>query len=110
MVRADIAAAQPLIGNLDSFDALKAEYVSNEKFVNKIEVIVADFVCIRAEMFLQSLSTAYRGIRRSRGDGQCFFRSLLFRLFEYFTRGDVKATDTPAGKLFSQVFAYTRPT
>ena len=32
---------------------------------------------------IQNLSTSYCGIRRARGDGNCFFRSFIFALFEH---------------------------
>uniref|UniRef100_A0A061QL51 ubiquitinyl hydrolase 1 n=1 Tax=Tetraselmis sp. GSL018 TaxID=582737 RepID=A0A061QL51_9CHLO len=48
-------------------EALKEEYASgSEVFLSKIE----------------SLAAAYRGVRRARGDGNCFFRSFIFGFLE----------------------------
>lgn len=61
-----VRATQIQVGDLDNIMVLKEEYAANAAFLPKID----------------ALYQKYRGIRRSRGDGNCFYRSFLFRYFE----------------------------
>ena len=65
--RATEAEARPYVGDLEPLSALKAEYENGSQvFVAKID----------------SLADKYSGIRRARGDGNCFFRSFIFGYLE----------------------------
>jgi len=66
-IRASEAERRPYVGDKEELQALKAEYQSGSQvFVHKIE----------------SLGKQYSGIRRARGDGNCFFRSFVFGYLE----------------------------
>ncbi|GAA5990439.1 hypothetical protein JCM10908_007373 [Rhodotorula pacifica] len=74
--RADLAAQlrdeqsrrAPLVGQLEPLDNLREEYKRGSSvFVNKIERLVLD---------------GWTGIRRTRGDGDCFYRAFVFSLLE----------------------------
>jgi len=54
------------IGKFESFDTLKEELQGNPNFIKKIP----------------ELETRYKGLRRVRGDGNCFFRGFMFRYLE----------------------------
>ena len=65
------ANKSPLIGNKRSIDTLMDEYVAgNEVFKAKIT----------------TLASTYGSIRRSRGDGNCFFRSFIFSYLEHLVQ------------------------
>lgn len=67
-LRDDEAKNRPLVGDKEPLSALAAEYESGSAtFQEKIE----------------HLSSDYSAIRRSRGDGNCFFRCFLFALLEH---------------------------
>ena len=60
--RATEAEARPYVGEKEPLSALKAEYEhGSQVFVAKID----------------SLAPSYSGIRRARGDGNCFYRSVM---------------------------------
>ena len=64
------AEAQPLIAPFEAgFESLKREYkdASSGLFVHGLQVLE---------------KRRYRGFRRVRGDGNCFFRGFMFRLVE----------------------------
>uniref|UniRef100_A0A7S1SSY6 Ubiquitin thioesterase n=1 Tax=Tetraselmis chuii TaxID=63592 RepID=A0A7S1SSY6_9CHLO len=66
-IRASEAEGRPLVGEKEPLQALKAEYgAGSAVFVKKIE----------------SLMDRYSGIRRARGDGNCFYRSFVFGYLE----------------------------
>mmetsp|Transcript_25309 Transcript_25309/g.70775 ORF Transcript_25309/g.70775 Transcript_25309/m.70775 type:complete len:297 (-) Transcript_25309:377-1267(-) len=66
-IRATEAQRLPYVGDLEELSALKAEYeAGSQVFVQKIE----------------SLAKQYSGVRRARGDGNCFFRSFIFGYLE----------------------------
>lgn len=68
IIRAEEAQKIGLIGSVEPLDALKAEYESGSQvFVKKIE----------------SLAQSYACMRRTRGDGNCFFRSFIFSYLEH---------------------------
>lgn len=73
-IRAEVKAAQPVVGELESPDVLLEEYADNAAFQPKIG----------------DLAVKYRAIRRSRGDGQCFYRSFLVALGEQFVQAGVQ--------------------
>ena len=66
-IRAAIAASQPLVGAKESFSSLQEQYADNPRFLYK----------------LQTGSARYSHIRRVRGDGSCYYRSLLFAVLEF---------------------------
>eukprot|EP00882_Tetradesmus_deserticola_P016631 GHRQ01017771.1.p3 GENE.GHRQ01017771.1~~GHRQ01017771.1.p3 ORF type:complete len:103 (+),score=19.02 GHRQ01017771.1:386-694(+) len=60
--------SKPYIGDKESLDALKAEYMNGSQvFVAKIS----------------NLQQQYGGMRRTRGDGNCFFRSFIYGYLEW---------------------------
>ncbi|GAB4821136.1 hypothetical protein N2152v2_008182 [Parachlorella kessleri] len=66
----------PLVGDREPLEALQAEYAAGSPvFVQKIE----------------KLKASYGSIRRSRGDGNCFFRSLIFAYLESLIAGHDEA-------------------
>ncbi|TFY76962.1 hypothetical protein EWM64_g7052 [Hericium alpestre] len=68
---------RPLIASVAPMDVLRAEYENgSQSFVKQIE-------------FLQK--QGYHGIRRTRGDGDCFYRSLAFAYIERI----MNASDRP---------------
>ncbi len=77
----------PLIGDIEPLQALEAEYRSgNEIFLAKIA----------------QLRRGYSAIRRTRGDGNCFFRSFVFAYVEQILRtGDVAERDRAIGRLMA---------
>lgn len=62
----EIAANQPIISDFLQFEALEVEYAENRGFLLKIPY----------------LTRKYRGFRKVRGDGNCFYRGFLFSLLE----------------------------
>ncbi|KAH9980568.1 peptidase C65 Otubain-domain-containing protein [Russula compacta] len=71
-------ATDPLIAELAPLATLRAEYEgSSEPFVKQIDFLI---------------NQGYQGIRRSRGDGDCFYRSIVFAYIErIFSQEDKKA-------------------
>ncbi|KAF9649555.1 cysteine proteinase [Thelephora ganbajun] len=64
----DAVPDQPLIGPLTSMSTLRAEYKEGSRsFVDQIDYLI---------------SQGYVSIRRARGDGDCFYRSLAFGFIE----------------------------
>ena len=59
--------AQSATGNIENPSILLQEYKDNPSFLPKI----------------QQLCVKYTGIRRSRGDGNCFYRSVAFQVLNY---------------------------
>ncbi len=67
----------PLVGDRQPLDALAAEYeAGSQVFVTKIH----------------TLEQQYIAVRRTRGDGNCFFRSFLFAYLEPMAAGRNAAT------------------
>jgi ubiquitin thioesterase protein OTUB1 len=64
--REEVAASAPLIGDIEPLSSLEAEYAdagpAGAVFISKI----------------RGLAPRYPALRRARGDGNCFFRSVLF--------------------------------
>ncbi|KAL4527320.1 hypothetical protein Ndes2526B_g08977 [Nannochloris sp. 'desiccata'] len=75
----------PLIGDIEPLQALEAEYRSgNDIFLAKIA----------------ALRRGYSAIRRTRGDGNCFFRSFVFAYLEQILRtGDLAERNRAVGRL-----------
>lgn len=61
-------AAQPATGAREPLTVLLSEYRDNPSFHGKIAQLVA--------------KPEYTGVRRSRGDGNCFYRSVAFQLLD----------------------------
>jgi len=60
------AESVPLVGPQVSLDVLKTQYAGNAGFLPKVE----------------SLEKRFLGLRRTRPDGNCFYRAYLFGIFE----------------------------
>ncbi|KAH9976866.1 peptidase C65 Otubain-domain-containing protein [Lactifluus volemus] len=68
VIDSTVQSTNPLMAELMPMSVLRAEYEeSSEAFIKQID-------------FLSS--QGYEGIRRSRGDGDCFYRSLIFAYIE----------------------------
>lgn len=68
MLDSSTSSSRPLIASVASLDVLREEYENgSQSFVKQIE-------------YLQSQD--FHGIRRTRGDGDCFYRSLAFAYIE----------------------------
>ncbi|KAG2448866.1 hypothetical protein HYH02_006216 [Chlamydomonas schloesseri] len=66
-IRAEQAKVSEYVGQEENLDALKAEYENgNQNFVQKIS----------------KLGERYRTFRRTRGDGNCFFRGFIYAYLE----------------------------
>jgi hypothetical protein len=75
----------PLVGGMENLDALEAEYSAGSR------VFVAKIGALRA---------SYTYIRRTRGDGNCFFRSFVFGYLESILRSnDFKERDRAIERL-----------
>ena len=55
-----------VVSDLQKMDVLIDEYANNQGFLNK----------------LLEIKKTYSNIRRVRRDGSCFYRSILFKIFE----------------------------
>jgi ubiquitin thioesterase protein OTUB1 len=66
-LKQDINNTTPFVSDLLDLAILKAEYSEN-KF----------------EVCFDALYTRFKQVRRLRRDGNCFYRALLFQLFEHF--------------------------
>uniref|UniRef100_A0A6T1A9U3 ubiquitinyl hydrolase 1 n=1 Tax=Alexandrium monilatum TaxID=311494 RepID=A0A6T1A9U3_9DINO len=60
------AESVPLVGPQDSLELLKAQYADNAGFLPKV----------------QALEQRFASMRRTRPDGNCFYRAYLFGIFE----------------------------
>ncbi|KAI9430852.1 cysteine proteinase [Lactarius indigo] len=68
LLDSSISSTIPLMAELVPLTVLRAEYEgSSDSFVKQIDFLI---------------SKGYEGIRRSRGDGDCFYRSLAFAYIE----------------------------
>ena len=66
-LRTEIELTTPLISEDFKIDVLIEEYKNNEEYSKSIE----------------NITKKYKYIRKVRRDGNCFYRSFIFRLFEY---------------------------
>ena len=78
-ITAEVKAAQPLLGAREALSSLRGEYAGTP-FAARLE----------------TLSGTFRGLRRSRGDGSCFYRSLLAALGERLVQAGVVAPGCPS--------------
>lgn len=62
-----VSSITPLMAELVPLTVLRAEYEGSDSFIKQIDFLSAQ---------------GYDGIRRSRGDGDCFYRSLVFAYME----------------------------
>ncbi|SPO32415.1 uncharacterized protein UTRI_02972 [Ustilago trichophora] len=63
-LRAESLSGQPLISSVEPIEVLQAEYASNDAFLGKIN-------------WLKN-QAGFIGIRRAKGDGDCFYRAFAF--------------------------------
>ena len=70
----DEVRAQPLVSDAEGLADLRAAYVDNPVFETKL----ADF------------ATKYGAIRRTRGDGSCYYRSFLISVGEHLVAARVR--------------------
>ena len=66
-IRKEIEETTPLISENFNISKLIEEYKSNEEYSKSVE----------------NISEKYKSIRKIRRDGNCFYRSFIFRLFEH---------------------------
>jgi ubiquitin thioesterase protein OTUB1 len=66
MIRLEMEAESPLIGDLFDISLLLDEFVNNSGFYIKV----------------QNLHNKYNKYRKTRRDGSCFYRALAFSVFE----------------------------
>ncbi|SNX82138.1 uncharacterized protein MEPE_00844 [Melanopsichium pennsylvanicum] len=63
-LKAESTSAQPLISSVEPIEVLSQEYANNEAFLGKIEWLKNE--------------AGFIGIRRAKGDGDCFYRAFAF--------------------------------
>ena len=66
-LRQELEKSTPLISEQLDINILNEDYKSNEEYVNSVKTI----------------TTKYKKIRKVRRDGNCFYRSFIYRLFEF---------------------------
>ena len=71
-IQASVAESQKQVGKVEDVAVLREEYAGNAAFLPKIE----------------SLCARFARIRRSRGDGNCFYRSFMFLHFQRLLEDD----------------------
>ncbi|ESO86824.1 hypothetical protein LOTGIDRAFT_220355 [Lottia gigantea] len=71
-IEKQITDEQSLVSNILSFDVLKTEYQDDQVFQNKI----------------QDIKSRYKHMRKTRGDGNCFFRAFGFAYLEHLLKDD----------------------
>jgi len=74
----EVAATQPLLGDEEDPAVLYAAYADNPSFLPK----------------LRDFAARYAAIRRSRGDGSCFYRCALFGIGAHYVTAGVVAPPT----------------
>ena len=79
-ITAEVAEAQPLLSEEEPPSVLLPSYADNPSFLPK----------------LHDLCARYRAIRRTRGDGACFYRALLVSLGEHLVDARVVAPGAAA--------------
>ncbi|KAI4463417.1 ubiquitin thiolesterase protein otub [Holotrichia oblita] len=65
-IQQEISESTPLVGELESISSLNAEYSSDEVYLQKIK----------------DLASKYKFVRRTRPDGNCFFRGFSYGYIE----------------------------
>lgn len=81
-IRREVEESQPLVGEVVDASTLIPDYEDNPAFLPKI----------------QALSSLLSGIRKNRGDGNCFYRSFLISLGERFLAAKVQPPGTLTGE------------
>lgn len=66
-IEQEIAFTNPLVSDSHAIASLNSEYLDDAVYISK----------------LKDLSSKYRGIRRTRPDGNCFFRAFAYAYLEY---------------------------
>lgn len=84
-----IAESTPLVGEREDLSSLAKEYAEDDEiYQEKIQVsynhsdIAATNITNCTFISLQDLSSRYSQLRRTRGDGNCFFRAFAFGYME----------------------------
>jgi ubiquitin thioesterase protein OTUB1 len=73
-VRAESTAGQPLISSVEPIEVLEHEYANNDAFLGKIQWLK---------------EAGFIGIRRAKGDGDCFYRAFAFAfIYKLMTMND----------------------
>jgi len=76
----EAAEALPLVGPQEPLDSLKAQYAENAGFLPKVHALEQRFL----------------GLRRTRPDGNCFYRAYLFGIFEQLLASKERLTSFTA--------------
>ncbi|XP_058454061.1 ubiquitin thioesterase otubain-like [Malaya genurostris] len=66
-IEQEIACSNPLVGDSQAIISLCSEYIDDSVYISKVK----------------DLSSKYRAIRRTRPDGNCFFRAFAYAYLEY---------------------------
>lgn len=66
-IEQEIACTNPLVSESHAIASLNSEYLDDAVYISK----------------LRDLSSKYRGLRRTRPDGNCFFRAFAYAYLEY---------------------------
>ena len=85
-IQAEIESNGPLISEQVSLSILEDEFKNHEIFLKKIEIVKKNY-------------PIYRRLRR---DGSCFYRALIFGIFEHFIVNDDKNTLKDFQKLMTK--------
>lgn len=72
----DEAGAVALVGKQEPLDSLKAQYASNPSFMSKVEWLATPDAA-------NPERGRYAAMRRTRPDGNCFYRAYLYGIFEH---------------------------
>ncbi|XP_068085368.1 ubiquitin thioesterase otubain-like isoform X3 [Anabrus simplex] len=65
-IEKEISETTPLVGEMEDFSSLEEEYAGDEVYCQKV----------------RDLATKYRSMRRTRPDGNCFFRAFSYAYLE----------------------------
>lgn len=95
-IRGEVESTQPLVGEQEPVESLLVTYAENSAFLPKI----------------RNLATRYSGIRRIRGDGNCFYRAFAISIGEACVKAGVvpkgTAGDAPSAlqRKYEQLVTY----
>lgn len=102
--------SQPLVSDKEPIEVVIAEYsgvATDDEFKVKAKVCNCLYLLIRLACFAtQSLAARFKQLRRVRGDGNCFYRAMLFALCERFTT-DKALAEKYIGFLFDREILQT---
>lgn len=73
LLEREVQQSAPLVGNQMEFPSLRLEYAEDPVYLQKVT----------------DLQNRYSVMRRTRGDGNCFFRAFGFSYFEYLLSADL---------------------